>query len=119
MKSRIEKEKETVRKMISIYCRAKHGGDSKSSEGKSSGGKSEDTLCESCSTLLSYAYARLDRCPFGGGKGVCSRCAIHCYKPEMRKDIGEVMRYSGKRMIFFYPIDALTHLYQLFITKKP
>ena len=58
-----------------------------------------------------YAYKRLDMCRFGNNKPNCKRCPIHCYKPEMREKIRQVMRYSGPRMIFHHPIAALRHLY--------
>ena len=38
------------------------------------------------------ADARLDRCPFRDEKPTCSNCLVHCYKPDMRERIREVMR---------------------------
>ena len=35
-------------------------------------------------------------------KTFCSNCKVHCYKPEMRKKIRAVMRFSGPRMIFYF-----------------
>lgn len=84
--TRIEQEKQTVAKMIEIYCRSYHN---------------KSALCEKCKELVEYAYSRLDNCPFGQKKGVCSRCKIHCYKPSMRNRISVIMRYSGKRMILY------------------
>ena len=34
----------------------------------------------------------------------------HCYKPEMRERIRQVMRYSGPRMITKHPVAAIRHL---------
>ena len=92
---RIEWEKRTVRHMIELWCRAKHGG---------------NTLCEECQTLLDYSLARLEHCRFGEEKTKCHKCAVHCYRPEMRARIREVMRYSGPRMILCHPLEALRYL---------
>ena len=68
--SRIKKEKQIVTIMVKLYCRKKEG---------------NPELCPSCQALLDYAYARLDRCPFGENKTTCQKCPIHCYKPDMRE----------------------------------
>lgn len=98
---KIESEKKTVEYMIALYCRKNHGGGVE--------------LCESCNRMRLYAFERLTRCPFGDDKSACKTCEVHCYKPDMRKEIRKIMRYSGPRMIIYYPIDFLKHLIQ----KKP
>ena len=90
-----EREKELVSQMIAIYCRKKHGG---------------KALCSDCAALDSYARQRSDKCPFMETKTFCSNCRVHCYKPEMREKIREVMRFSGPRMIFHHPVIALRHV---------
>lgn len=50
--TKIEKEKQTIKLMIDIYCKKKHG--NKSGE-----------LCEECAELLEYAHKRLTYCKFG------------------------------------------------------
>lgn len=91
----IEREQHTVEQMIRIYCRYKEG---------------NKELCPACLELLQYAHSRLGSCPFGEKKKTCRRCPIHCYKPEMKKRMQEVMRYAGPRMIFFHPTAAIRHL---------
>lgn len=86
--------------MVRIFCEANHP----------SGG---DVLCPECSELLDYAKERLRKCPFGEKKGACSKCEIHCYKPDMRKRITEVMRFSGPRMIRKHHLLAIDHLIKL------
>lgn len=86
--------------MVRIYCEANHGGGS-------------DT-CPECQELTAYALARLDRCPFQEKKPTCSKCSIHCYRPEMREKIREVMRYSGPRMLTRHPVLAVGHLLDSF-----
>jgi len=96
-RDKLEKEKKTLSVMLKIYCRNNHN---------SSGKK----LCPDCQHLRKYAEEQLQKCPFGPTKGPCSQCEIHCYKPEMRKRIRDVMRYSGPRMLGRHPVLALSHL---------
>lgn len=101
----IEREKETIRKMVEIYCWKKHG--SKRGE-----------LCQSCKELLSYAFKRLDLCPFKEKKPTCRKCPVHCYNPEYRRKIKEVMRFSGPRLIIYNPLDWIVHeLKDKFLTR--
>jgi hypothetical protein len=92
---RSEREIKTIRIMIGMYCRNRHGG---------------KTLCESCRSLCSYAEKRILKCPFGENKPACGQCPIHCYKPQMKKQIGAVMRFAGPKMMFRHPILAVRHL---------
>lgn len=94
---RIEREKRVVEKMIRLYCRGKEG---------------NKELCDDCRALLSYAHARLSHCKFGNNKTSCKRCPIHCYKPNMRARMREVMRYSGPRMLLHHPIAAVRHIFE-------
>ena len=93
--TRIEEEKRTVEKMIRLYCRKREG---------------NRELCLSCAQLLEYAHARLSRCKFGNDKSTCQKCPVHCYKPQMREKMKEVMRWSGPRMILYHPVDAVKHI---------
>jgi hypothetical protein len=95
--NRLEKEQKTISIMIRIFCRAHHGTD-------------KELLCPACTDLLDYAKERLRRCPYVEDKGACSKCKIHCYKPDMRKQTTEVMRYSGPKMIKRHPLLAIDHL---------
>ncbi|WP_163328925.1 nitrous oxide-stimulated promoter family protein [Desulfurobacterium thermolithotrophum] len=92
----LEREKETLQKMFKIYCKAKHG----SQNGK---------LCSECKELLNYALKRLELCPFKEEKPSCKKCTIHCYQPEKRKKIKEVMRFSGPRLLLYDPFNWLIH----------
>ena len=91
-----EKEKQVVSLMIRLFCREKHG--------------TKNGLCPECAALAQYACERSDKCPFMENKTFCSNCQVHCYKPEMREKIREVMRFSGPRMIFYHPVLALRHV---------
>jgi hypothetical protein len=83
--------------MIALTCRDLHGGGRRN-------------LCAACLELRGYAHQRLVRCPFGADKPTCANCRIHCYKPEMRERVRQVMRHAGPRMLVRHPVLALMHL---------
>ncbi|MGC8828622.1 MAG: nitrous oxide-stimulated promoter family protein [Verrucomicrobiia bacterium] len=95
--ARLNREFKTIRLMIERYCRDLH----KTSDG---------VLCEECAQLLDYAKARLLKCPFQGDKPTCAKCPIHCYSPEKRMKIKEVMRYAGPKLLWTNPILTVLHL---------
>jgi hypothetical protein len=95
---RIKREKKTIDKMVYLYCNSKH--DTKGNQ-----------LCDECNEFLSYAYRRLDKCPFQEQKSTCGKCLVHCYKPDMRENAKKIMRYSGPRLIFRSPLLALHHVF--------
>ena len=66
--------------------------------------------CPECAQLDEYAALRTRRCRKMHVKTSCDACENHCYKPEMRERIRQVMRYSGPRMITRHPIAAIRHL---------
>lgn len=94
-KSRLERERHTIRVMIEIFCRGNHG--------------SRHNLCVDCQMLHDYAMQRIHRCPYGEDKPTCAKCPIHCYRPDMREKVRRVMRYAGPRMIFSHPILTIMH----------
>ena len=75
------------------------------------------SLCPQCQALLDYAHKRLEHCKFGEDKPSCTRCPVHCYKPAMREQIRQVMRYSGPRMLLHDPIMAIRHLWDFLRAK--
>ena len=93
---RIAWEKRTVSHMIELWCRKNHGG---------------QELCSECRELLDYSLARLAHCKFGSAKTKCHKCPVHCYRPDMRDKIRKVMRFSGPRMLFHHPLEALRYLF--------
>ena len=93
--TRIEREKKTVRKMIELYCRHR---------------LKEKSVPEEYKHLADYACRRLDHCKFGEKKNACKDCPIHCYAPKEREQIREVMRWTGPRMIWYAPKDAILHI---------
>ena len=112
MSNRIKREQKTIAAMMAIYCSDHH--------------HAGDPLCASCEKLLDYAVRRLDSCPFQSAKPACNHCTVHCYSKEMRRQVQDVMRYAGPRMLFRHPVMSLFHLLdklrkapQLPMPKKP
>jgi hypothetical protein len=89
-------ERETLRIMLEMYCRAEHG--------------TRGEPCPVCANLLEYAWGRLQKCPFAESKPACSRCTRHCWQSAPRAAIRAAMRYAGPRMLFRHPLLALRHL---------
>lgn len=99
------RELRTVDHMIHLYCRHHHG--------------TEVQLCPSCLELLAYARQRLLNCPYGEEKPTCAKCPIHCYKPDVRVKIRDVMRYAGPRMLMRHPVLAVRHLVKEKFSTRP
>ena len=92
----MKRERETVTCMISLYCHHKHG-------------SAHGVMCPQCAELHEYAMKRLSACPFQAGKTTCGKCKVHCYRPDMRERIREVMKFSGPRMMWRHPYLAFMH----------
>ena len=95
---RLRRERRTFEAMLGIYCEA-HDHHTP-----------ERRLCGGCAELADYAAARLRHCPYGDEKPTCASCPIHCYRPDRRERVKEVMRFSGPRMLLVHPVLALLHL---------
>lgn len=95
-----QKEQYVVDEMIRLYCRKNHYDN----------GWQKGQMCQSCQELSDYARLRSEKCPFMKEKTFCANCKVHCYKPEMREKIRQVMRFSGPRMLMYHPLLAMWHL---------
>ncbi len=91
-----QNEQTVLNQMIRLYCRGKH--------------HKKRELCQECRMLSEYAAVRIQKCPFMETKTFCSACKVHCYAPEMRERVRDVMRYAGPRMIFYHPVLAVRHM---------
>ncbi len=94
--TRIDRERDTIKAMVDIYCQVNHG---------------SETLCQECSSLINYVKLRLEHCPFQEQKPTCLNCTVHCYASIQRNQIRNVMRFSGPRMIIKHPIKTIYHLW--------
>ena len=98
-----------------VYCSGVHVGAERrplASEGVGLGvyGRKVPVVCEQCAQLLTYAEKRRAFCP-KDPKPFCSYCDTHCYKPDMREYMREVMRYAGPRSWRHgHAIDGVKHL---------
>jgi hypothetical protein len=78
-------DRQIITRFIAIYCGRHHP-------------SGDDGLCDDCTELLDYALGRLQRCPMDP-KPKCKDCPVHCYDPEHRRRIREVMKFSGIYMV--------------------
>ena len=96
MRTRLQRERNTVKKMVEMYCKDHHN--------------HNGVLCDDCSDLMTYIDARLENCPFENDKPTCDRCTVHCYRHDEREQIRKIMRYAGPRMTYRHPVMAVVHL---------
>ncbi|MBN2396078.1 MAG: nitrous oxide-stimulated promoter family protein [Candidatus Atribacteria bacterium] len=100
----LKNEKKTVKAMIMIYCSAHH--------------EQKNGLCMDCQRLFEYAESRIDNCKYKSQNLVCSECKVHCFHPEKREEIKEIMRYSGKKMLWKHPVLAVRYLINKSMSKR-
>ena len=119
--NRIEREKQTVRRMIELYCRHRLKRRNSESHRACTNGRvmtefdevKQDTMPDEYQHLAEFACRRLDHCKYGEQKTACKDCPTHCYAPKEREQIRKVMRWVGPRMFFYSPIDAIRHLFNI------
>lgn len=95
MSNRIDQEKETFLEMVTLYCRHR---------------LKAMSVPEPYEQLVNYAYKRLERCRWGTKKPNCHQCRVHCYAPDKRQQVREIMKWAGPRMIIYAPIKAMRYL---------
>lgn len=97
---------------IDIYCQAHHVGQEEVSL------RTHDVaaimgrpvrLCTECRRLMTHAWVKRTHCPLDP-KPACKHCPVHCYHPDYRRRIQEVMRFAGRRMVFSGRLDYLFKL---------
>lgn len=114
MDKAMRKDLKTLAMFIHIYCKYKHADQPRSAvelkthDVKAVAGR-EIVCCESCRKLLAHAFVKRSHCPMDP-KPACKHCPNHCYHPTYRAQIREVMRYSGKKLLFSGRLDYLFHL---------
>jgi hypothetical protein len=94
---RRRREFKTIVAMLRMFCAAHHDAE-------------DAALCHDCRTLQDYADRRLLRCPFGEAKPTCANCTVHCYKPQIREQVRQIMRWAGPRMTWRHPVLAARHI---------
>ncbi len=73
--TRIEREKQTVCKMIELYCRHH---------------LKQNRMPDEYQHLAEFACRRLDHCKYGEQKTAFKECPTHCYAPKEREQIREI-----------------------------
>ena len=67
-------------------------------------------VCNECEAFLLYAFERRLRCLLED-KPACKHCPVHCYKPEHREKVKEIMKFSGQHLIKRGRLDLLWHYF--------
>jgi len=99
---------------VRLYCDGHHA--DRDRKPLVSAGVDEDcyrrvpVLCEDCASLQVYAEKRRAFCPLDP-KPMCKKCPTHCYKDDKRRQMREVMRYSGKKSIQRGRLDLVYHYF--------
>lgn len=110
----MRRDLKTLAMFIHIYCKHKHA----ESPRETAHFKTHDVtaiagreiiVCESCKKLLQHAFVKRSNCPMDP-KPACKHCPNHCYHPAYRAQIREVMKFSGKKLLFSGRLDYLFHL---------
>lgn len=99
------REKRTISQMVALYCAGHHD-----VAARTEAGFCGEPMCPACKAVDDYAVLRTERCRQMHVKTSCDRCPHHCYRPDERERIREVMRYAGPRMMTRHPVAAVRHL---------
>ena len=93
----VEREKLTLRLMITIFCCGHQ--------------HSVSGICGECSVILQHAYDRIDVCPHNGSvKPACGLCRTNCFPPDLHRRFALIMRYAGPRMLVLHPVLTVAHI---------
>lgn len=101
--NRLQREALIVKTMIEFHCGRIH---------------KETSVCQNCAELVTYTSHKLEHCKFGLKKPVCKTCPVHCYSPDKKQKIRDVMRWAGPRMIYRYPVYAIVHIFDNHLNKQ-
>jgi hypothetical protein len=91
--------------MVALYCAGNHDAASRTERACCG-----ELVCPACKAVDAYAVLRTARCRQMHAKTSCEKCPYHCYRPQEREQIRQVMRYAGPRMLTKHPIAAIRHL---------
>ncbi len=111
---KLRRDLRVLAKFVEVHCRDRHERASvaparlKTLDLDALGSGSSD-LCPACSKLLAHAFAKRVRCPLDP-KPACKHCSAHCYQPQYREDIRNIMRYSGRRLALAGRLDYVWRL---------
>lgn len=108
------KDLRVLAQFTSVYCKVHHVAEKTPSLSDSPAFAAlkvdKYPVCDSCREFLSYAIERRLRCPLDP-RPVCKHCHVHCYKPDYRERVREIMRFSGKYLMLRGRLDLLWHYF--------
>lgn len=108
------KDLKVLLQFTAVFCRVKHTGDTSIIATDEAEFQQlplhKYPVCKECRKFLLYALERRLRCPLEE-KPLCKHCPVHCYKPEYREKVREIMRFSGRHLIMRGRLDLLWHYF--------
>jgi hypothetical protein len=114
MDKELRRDLKTLVRFVETYCRHKHPDAGKEPvrlkphDVEAIRGKPVP-LCHDCTKLLAHAFVKRANCPFEP-KPACKHCPDHCYHPTYRRQIREVMKFAGRKLVLSGRLDYLIHL---------
>ncbi|WP_423807656.1 nitrous oxide-stimulated promoter family protein [Photobacterium damselae] len=91
---RSQRELNTVKAMIRLYCKTLHRG---------------AIVCPECESLIEYVENRVAGCRLGGEKPSCAQCICPCYQPAKRLQMLHVIKWSYPRFLWRHPLRAVRY----------
>jgi hypothetical protein len=105
----------TLLKFVHIYCRARHEAEKtpftfRGLDSETLGARPA-RLCPDCTRLMKYALTMRLKCPHDP-KPMCKKCATPCYHEDYRRQIREIMKFSGLYLIKHGRLDLIYHYFR-------
>lgn len=109
---RQQKDLRLLAHFVELFCRSRHRASRNgfTESGVTGLAGTTEQLCPECADLMEYAARRLRRCPLKP-KPSCKNCPVHCYRPDYRQKVREIMAWSGKRLILRGRLDLIFHYF--------
>ena len=109
-----KKELRVLAQFTSVYCKVHHNVErlplASDVAGVAALKVNKYPVCDACREFLYYAIERRLHCTLDP-KPICKHCHVHCYKPDYLQKVREIMRFSGKYLIFRGRFDLLWHYF--------
>jgi len=113
---KLQRDARTLARFIRVFCDGHHAGAERAplklpTDELRALCPRPPRLCTACNKLLLHALVKRARCPFDP-KPACKHCPRHCYQPHYRRQIRQVMSYSGRRLVMTGRLHYLLHLWR-------
>jgi hypothetical protein len=105
-----KKDIRLIGKFVEVYCNCKHC-DAEMSSFVLPAGLDSRMVCQECASFLEYAITKRLNCPLEAEKPSCKHCRIHCYTPQQREKVREIMSYSGRKLMLQGRLDYVWHYF--------